>query len=201
MNEPLLIEGYLGNVYSSEDFINDGLEVFHSSSEEMKIGDTLDSADYLNRRHYQTFFKRPPNYSAFPDRDFVCKRNVVERVFEKIRIEKFPDRPSRKNAIFCNWRNDDAIWWANHRNVPRIYRFGFEEPGTCSVHNVFWFDFSVNVLTENHSTKKNKVLRIRSQAEKYWSGSRGAYPAKYEVLISGKVIIVEKFDSNGMELH
>lgn len=110
---------------------------------------------------------------------------LKEYIFEEVRQNKFPDKPSRKNCIFCLSENCDISDMREKYNLNEQLR-----PTVVKIEGIE-NEFKILVCDSNLlNCNIYKFNEIESYAIKYWSGNVTSTPL-IEILFFGKFKIVE----------
>lgn len=108
-----------------------------------------------------------------------------EYIFEEIRLEKFPDLPSRKNCMFCLPDN------CTLKSAREVFNLSIEyRPTTLRIEGVkgehIFCECDANWLNCNIK----KINEVKESAYKYWDGHKTEKPM-IEILFSGSFTIKE----------
>jgi hypothetical protein len=115
----------------------------------------------------------------------LCKQ-VVEYVFEAVRLRQYPDRPSRKTCIFAGKTPETVVEWMRNFGACQRYQVLEIEPETTAL----IFDGDANLVCYDTPP----LSFIETCAEHYWKGARTQQLLE-EVLIQGSARIVRVIES------
>jgi hypothetical protein len=110
---------------------------------------------------------------------------IRELAFERIRIEEFPDRPSRFKSVFlCP-------------SIESVREFKKERPSFDIIYEIMPLDASANSFEADWSLIKNPVnkniMQVEEEARNYWSGLITSDDKK-ETVIESDIKIVRKLE-------
>jgi len=118
------------------------------------------------------------------------QRDRTEEIFEEVRKEKFPDRPSRLNCVYLceNLKGWEGKSFCSYpaRNNSETYEV--ELRGDYNL-------FKTNAEYWTEAVMRGDEESARSYAEAYWEGA-GEYVTSLEILVDPPeaAIIVEKYE-------
>lgn len=109
---------------------------------------------------------------------------IREEIFEKTRINSFPEKPSRKKCVWLCSEISINQWWEDIRNTnSKIF-----EVELCSGANYLLADSEL-IKTETHSIKD-----FEKMAHNYWKGLDKDYQYG-EFVVEGKMKVLNIFSS------
>jgi len=138
-------------------------------------------ADELNASYPQgvSYFGATYLCEHVQDKPHLANR---ETLFERIRREKYPNRPSRFASLFaCPSLDEARAFRAEIRMDARIWRVECAEVFTADMQ---WANY------QPRSPEKFPIVEWSTIADKYWMGLRTAKPL-LECLLTPPVVIVE----------
>ncbi|MFH6987596.1 DUF2441 domain-containing protein [Flavobacterium collinsii] len=121
----------------------------------------------------------------------ILKQTVIEfmkfsreEIFEAIRKEKFPEKPSRKNCIWLIEDNIDAVnyWWDKlNKNSQKL----FEVEITGNIH----------IADQGYLALSSDPLNIiKEKAEEYWKSNKPETSTMNECVFTGKLKVISEKD-------
>ena len=118
------------------------------------------------------------------------QRDRVEEIFEEVRKEKFPDRPSRLNCVYLceNLKGWEGKSFCSYPARDNSETYEVELRGDYNLFKTNSEYWTEAVMRENEES-------ARSYAEAYWEGL-GEYVTSLEILVSPPeaAIIVGKYE-------
>ena len=115
----------------------------------------------------------------FPD-GYASVSPVLELIWESVRRESFPERPSRYRSYYGVRTLDAAVAFREKSNS-----------STCSIYKLssdHYFEADMNLLSFSKCS-----MSTLDMAHRYWSGEISSQP-QVEILLSGKVAVLEVVD-------
>lgn len=113
---------------------------------------------------------------------------LAETIFEVVRCERFPHRPSRLDCVFLFPRLSDA------QRFIAEYRRGRGQIFRCRVASgqPFVADMALrNTLVNLEHPIEDELSRMQERAERYWTGGSPDEMEWPEILVIGDVTVVE----------
>jgi hypothetical protein len=108
-----------------------------------------------------------------------------ETIFERIRLEEYPNRPSRFRSIFVCSHLESA---EEFKKVGRRFDILYEvEPSDMSS-NLFEADWSLITSPLNKT-----IIQVEEEARKYWGGSI-SHDNKKETIIDSDIRILRRIE-------
>lgn len=104
-----------------------------------------------------------------------------ETIWEEVRMDRFPDLPSRKHCVWLCEKHSVSYWYGIFNNSKKILQVS----ATGKIHKA-----DQRLLA--HSILPGKELRTR--AIKYWEGADGEKPEEEEILFEGTLEVVREFE-------
>lgn len=119
-------------------------------------------------------------------------RAIREVIVEMVRLQEFPDYPSRLSCLYAARTYEDALKWKElfesfHRRVMQIVKLRFDGN---------FFEGDANLLPKEDGIPFSRKIE---QAREYWKGNvSNELP---EILINGKIEVVEIIDDFTKEVY
>lgn len=119
--------------------------------------------------------------------DIFLSRLIREIIFEDVRINFFPLKPSRLKCIFLSDRISDMAIWKNYLNVNSNYTaYYFEkvDPSKFSIGNFVVVEKEHRTDAKLLEVEINDIVKVKEFANEYWAGRLTASPL-LEILFYG----------------
>lgn len=183
----------LGSTYSfTKSSINPYFSYFEVSSDFWAIpavqpgnGNMISGIDSLS-----VFQNIASDFATFPRRAYEIANYyrilAREMVLEKVRCEKFPGAPSRRNCIFLFESEEDTQKWIN-----QVFSIG----ESLQVLEVSATGTIVRVDCSNFPVGNEPLSEQELKASEYWAGKLTNHPAT-EVLLEGQITVNKIIESN-----
>lgn len=109
----------------------------------------------------------------------ICTR---ETIFEDMRSQHYPDRPSRKTCLWVCSRSQIGNWWASSFSGQRkLLKLGL----TGTIHRGDNQFLKIGAFAHN---------RYRENAHRYWAGCNGPELEHEECLFQGQVDVIAEYE-------
>lgn len=109
-----------------------------------------------------------------------------EVIFEKVRLESHPEKPSRNSCVWLIEPNNSAInywWYILHKEGQKI--FEVEVTGNIHIADQQYLDLSADPLDE-----------LIKRANKYWSSEKLDKPTYNECIFNGRLKVLSERNIN-----
>ena len=118
---------------------------FLASGFDWEPGQVVDNSTFRASPH-ETFFLANPSKSLLLVPDYMARR-ATEAVFEEIRATLYPEKPSRRLALYLSRTIEDAEFWVSKaaRSSYRIYEVSDLERLSVADANYVWYNYCVRL--------------------------------------------------------
>lgn len=175
------------------------MRYFIATGFDWEQGKIIDTETFREGPHKNFFLDEVPEHLNTTD-DYLARRKAEVR-FEKIRFERYPNKPSRKMALFLNASVEDALHWTSkpQRQDYRIFELSVVAQLSSAEANYIWFNYCVRLCLDP-ATEFRRIFssdldsEVDRVAHAYWKNeSTEPYDeaSRLETLFIGTLSVVK----------